>query len=492
MDLLAFLAKYAINLKAANFPVLTDRRRGHNTSNLEVLMLGDSHGWGQGSPGYDVIFPAYSSHMAVPYSKGFYAGLRDHIKRKYDFYPKPVLPGRGNLASKLDLVSGIYREIEVEMAASVGAAGFYAPRHDDRQAAANLGYLAFNNKFSEKLIMLAPDSSGSALCQVDMLGHASKVYIGVLSGRSGAKLEVYFQETGIDGGFVNDHGAMRKGNTAGALYPQADGFPMITRIENGVHHRVPNRDEVKVMESSIVIDTFKPDGDEEIVYCIDYGQKQLGKLCFEYAGVNPQAVEFKNSVFSSDVPILAIRGIIFEGNDVRNFSMGGHTVGQWLGDGTPSYNDPPYAHIEELLRYVPFTPALTIIQAPIVNEYLRQTPVDTFTANLEKLLAKMNHHHNREGTRKMDVLLFTTPGDKIITFEGGASSPISYDQYYGAVKAFAARYGYGFVDFEQYFRDCVLSGLLDYEFLFDDPIHPGPFVNEFIRVKLCEIIDLIM
>ncbi|BBI31913.1 hypothetical protein KCTCHS21_13120 [Cohnella abietis] len=454
-------------------------------------MLGDSHGWGQGSPGYDVIFPAYSTHMSVPYSKGFFAGLREHIIRKYDFYPAAILPGRGNQAGNRNPVSGIYKEIEVDVVAPVSAAGYYAPRHDERQAAANLGYLAFNNKFSEKLLILAPDTSGSAMFQVDMLTHASKVYIGVLTGRSGAKLEVYFEQKGIDGGFVHDQGTVRRGNTGGFLYPQADGYPIITTIENG-EHRVPIRNEVTVTESSVVIDTFNPDGNEEVVYCIDYGQKQLGNLCFTYAGANADAVAFEHPECPCEAPDLRLRGIIFDGNNVRNFSMGGHTVGQWLGDGTPSFNDPPYPHVDELLRYVPFTPQLTIIQAPIVNEYLRQTPIATFTANLASLLDKLNHHYNHEGLKGMDVLLFTTPGDKVITYEGGASAPIGYGEYYGAVKAFAIKYGYGFVDFEQYFRDCVTAGLLDYEFLFDDNIHPGPYVNEFIREMLSDIIDLMM
>jgi len=492
VDTLSFLAKAAINLKAVNFPVLTARRRAHKTTDLEVLMLGDSHGWGQGSPGYDVIFPVYSAHMAVPYSKGFFAGLREHIAQKYDFYVTPILPGRGNQAGKLNLVSGIYKEIEVDVPTSVSAAGFYAPRQDEGQAAAHLGYLAFRNKFSEKLIVLAPDNSGSAQCQVDMLTHASKVYIGVLSGRSGAKLEVYFEQQGIDGGYVvTDQGTVRRGNTAGCLYPQADGYPIVTRIEHG-EHRMLARNEAAVTESSVVIDTFNPDGNEEVVYCIDYGQKQQGRLCFAYAGANPDAVTFEHPECSCEVPVLRLRGIIFDGNDVRNFSMGGHTVGQWLGDGTPSFNDPSYSHVDELLCYVPFTPTLTIIQAPIVNEYLRQTPIDTFTANLTILLDKLSQHHNREGTRRMDVLLLTTPGDKLITYEGGASAPIGYGEYYDAVKQFAAKNGYGFVDFEHYFRECVAAGLLDYEFLFDDYIHPGPYANEFIREMLSEIIDLIM
>jgi len=60
------------------------------------------------------------------------------------------------------------------------------------------------------------------------------------------------------------------------------------------------------------------------------------------------------------------------------------------------------------------------------------------------------------------------------------------------VKEFSSEHGYGFIDFEHYFRDCVTSGLLDYEFLFDDPIHPSPYVNEFIAKMLAEWVDLVM
>ncbi len=63
-EFLDFLAKYAINMKAAQFPVLTKNRREKKTTDMEIVMLGDSHGWGQGSPGYDITLPVYSTHMA--------------------------------------------------------------------------------------------------------------------------------------------------------------------------------------------------------------------------------------------------------------------------------------------------------------------------------------------------------------------------------------------------------------------------------------------
>src|SRR5690606_17051307 len=154
--------------------------------------------------------------------------------------------------------------------------------------------------------------------------------------------------------------------------------------------------------------------------------------------------------------------------------MGGHTVGQWLGDGSASYNDPSYPHIAEILRFVSFTPTLTIIQVPIVNEYLRQTPLATLRTNLTMLIDKLKSHHNADGSKAMDVLLFTTPGNKGIISEAERSAPITYDDYYAVVREFEVEQGYGFIDFNLYLRDCVKAVLLDYAFLFDDPIHPNP------------------
>lgn len=482
MDGLAFFSKYALNLTAKNFPVLTARRRAHQTTDMEIILLGDSHGWGQGSPGFDVILPAFSAHMAVPYSNGFYARLRKHIADKYGFYPSEV--SNRELFHPADLfhsVSGKYHRLRMDVPAEPKAAGFYAPRSEDNFSKETFGYLSSDHKFNEDLLAISPEDNGTALCYVDMKSHATKLYIGVAAGRSGARLEIYFQ-----------HRAGRKGNTAGFLYRPSEGYPKVTRVVNGEHVPV-HKDEVKIsLRENVIIDTFKAGGEEEIVYCIDYGEKQRGRLCFAYAGAHPDAAPFESRDLVLPSAAIRLRGVVFDGNDVRNFSMGGHTVGQWLGDGTASFNDDSQPHVEQLLRFVPFTPTLVIIQAPIVNEYLRQTPIAAFTDNLQTLIERLSRHHNESGDRRTDFLLFTTPGDKSIAYEGAASAPIRYEDYYGAVGNFAERSGIGLVDFERYFRDQVAARVLDYEFLFDDPIHPSPFVNEFIARTLGQAIDLIM
>ncbi|GGD59043.1 SGNH/GDSL hydrolase family protein [Paenibacillus nasutitermitis] len=480
-DVLPFLAKYAINLRAAQFPVLTARRRGHETTDLEIIMLGDSHGWGQGSLGYDVVLPTPFTHMAVPYSNGFFARVRKHVVNKYDWYQDAVIPGPGNHEDPIMKVKGISDMLDVEVTSPVSAVGFYSPSRLD-QARTNLGYLAGLNKFGSKLLTMAPDpaNGNEAKFYVDMKAYASKLYIGVLSGTDGGMLEISLRDEDEDR-HQSDYPLSRM-----------EGFPKVTRIDHGVHRSVSCENGRITLQKSVVLDTFSPDGDEEVVYCIDYGQKVKGRIYFSFAGAGLLADSLIRVGESPISPIVSLRGIMFDGNNIRNFSMGGHTVGQWLGDGTESFNDPSYPHMDELLRFVPFTPSLAIIQAPIVNEYLRQTPIVTFTANLTELLSKMNLHHNHKGNRKMDVLLFTSLGDKAIIFEGAPSAPVSYEDYYEALRQFASLNDYGFVDFEKYFRDCVNAGLLDYELLFDDNIHPGPYPNEFIGKFLAEIIDLIM
>lgn len=488
---LTFLTNYAINMKAANFPVLTANRREKKTTAIEIIMLGDSHSWGQGGPGYDVIPPVYSTHMAIPYNKGYFARLQKHLIAKYDLYQSAYIPGFWNNGLKIKGIGGSCKQTTQKIMEPMAAQGFYAPHSDETQTMKHLGYLAQYKKFNEALLVMAPKSldGQKSIFYVDMEAHATCVYIGLITGRSGARLEVFFREQNSENGDFIEFG---KRNIAGMLYTQAEGFPKVTRVMNGVHYPVAEAEAAVEHSTHIVIETYRAAADEEAVYCIDYGQKQKGRLVCAYEGAHSDALPFSDEEPDWQCPVLRIRGLIFDGNDVRNFSMGGHTTGQWLGDGSASFNDPDYPHLAEVLRFIPFTPTLVIIQAPVVNEYIRQTPINRFTANLNTLIEVLNNHHNKAGGRKMDVLLFTTPGDKTIQYENQASSPISYEAYFAAVKEVCEQKGYGFIDFERYFHDCAASGLLDYEFLFDDPIHPSPYVNETIAKTLTEVVDLIM
>jgi len=483
VDELTFFAKYAFHLTADNFPALTERRRTHLTTDAEVLLLGDSHGWGQGSPEYDV-HSASRPHMAAPYSNGFYGRLRQHIIGKYGWY----VADSGQVEYSHPLagfapVSGGGKV--VRMTRPIGdkydAAGIYAPRAVEQDDRETWGYLATDHKFSEELIVLPERRLGESALNWDMTAYATKLYIGVVASSWGARLEVNFEPYGGS-----------KGVAAGYVYPPLEGYPQVTRLVSGTHTPVAGG-EVEVLQGQrIVIDTYFAGGEAEVVYCIDFGQKQKGRLRFAQAGANTKAKSFEQEHDQLSCPIVALRGVVFDGNNVRNFSMGGHTVGQWLGDGTPSFNDESQAHMDQLLRYVPFTPTLVVIQVPIVNEYLRQTPLAVFTSHLHDLTDKLSRHLNEDGQRRTDFLLLTTPGDKQIMFQDEPSAPIRYEDYYEAAREFARASGAGFIDFAHYFESCVHDGILDYELLFDDPIHPSPFVNEFIARRLGQAIDLLM
>lgn len=370
----------------------------------------------------------------------------------------------------------------------VMAAGFYSALTRTDSSFAHLGHLATEHKFGNELCIVEPeyisDGTRKAEWAYEMVSHASKVYIGVLAGRNGAKLEVDLQTP--------------------PYYSRPEGYPKVYRVTGGKHDPLKEPQVQSTPSGSIIIDTYEAAEYREQVICIDYGKKHKGTLAFRYAGAHEQAdsnhadwAELTGQTPCSDLhklsqPVLMIRGIVFDGNNIRNFSMGGHTVGQWLGDGTSSYNDGPYPHIDEILSFVPFTPSLAIIQAPVVNEYLRQTPLTVFKNNLDTLIRKLGDHHNKAGNREMDVLMFTTLGDQRVQFEGEASLPISYPDYFQTVKQYCLEGGYGLIDFQQYFCDTVQAGLLDVELLFDDAIHPGPFANEFIAQGLQAALDRVM
>ncbi|MBP1990750.1 SGNH/GDSL hydrolase family protein [Paenibacillus eucommiae] len=493
VSMLSFLHTYAAHLQTSSFPVVTENRRKKKTVEREIVLLGDSHSWGQGSTDSDTS-RYYSSHMAYPYSKGYYASLAAHVRHNLEMYPSPLVPF---LSKQVSPISGLFKTAQIDLTKPISAKGFYAATAlGDEQAVTDLGYLAEASKFDASVCVMAPGDAGSekltdAVCRIEMEAHARELFIAVLAGPHGAKLEVALQTQ--------------------PYYDSPPDYPKVFRVISGNKLELGEQEGGKVQDVDVVgngdengngqagthavksiwIDTYAADGLEETVYCIDYGVKQKGTLTFSYAGASEKAERLCIDEVQLGTPALLIRGVVFDGNQIRNFSMGGHTVGQWLGDNTHSYNDGPHPHVDHLLNYVPFTPTLVIIQAPIVNEYLRQTELAQFTSHLTELIQKLNGHLNETGERKMDVLMFTTLGDQNIQFKGAPSLPISYDQYYDAVKQYCSEHSYGIIDFRQFFVDKVEAGQLDDDLLFDDAIHPSPFANAFIAKGLTGVWDLL-
>jgi len=464
---LSFFRRYACNLTASAFPVLTANRRAGRTTEREIVLLGDSHSWGQGSPDFDGLH-IYSPHMAVPYNKGYYARLSRHVEQKLEMTQAAVLP-----FSAEALLQGRYQEGRYEISGPLEATGFYSHEANRGKAFEHLGYLAEDGKFGHGVFVLGLPESGEKseepCCSLTMDAHARKLFIAIAAGPHGAKLEIKLRTP--------------------PYYVKPPDFPKVYRVSASQLLETVWPEAETTAPDSVIIDTYS-ETISEYVYCIDYGTKQKGAVLLRYAGAHEAADASGLGGLTLAGPSVLIRGIVYDGNRIRNFAMGGHTVGQWLGDGTLSFHNEAYPHIDELLDYVPFTPTLAVIQAPVVNEYLRQTELSSFTHHLSLLIGKLNGHLNPSGSRKMDVLVFTTPGDQNILYRGAASLPNTYSSYYEAVHRFCLNSACGFIDFQRYFADAVEAGL-DHELLYDDAIHPSPFVNEFIAKGLTGAFDLL-
>ena len=320
--------------------------------------------------------------------------------------------------------------------------------------------------------------------RVRMREHASKMYLGVLKTPNSSKLNIYFREdfkgireTDLFDDVINP--------TTNTFYKLKNGYPIVTRVVNGDFITL-DTNEFSFVDNKIIIDTYSP-SNVDVVYCVDWGFKQKGEIVFEYGGENVSAV--KDSDYLST--LFYIRGIFFDRNTFLNHSMGGHTTGAWLGT-MASFNDSARNHIADIKKYLCFTPTLLLIQAPIVNEYLNQTTIQTFKNNLDSIISTLNSHRSPAETKNMDVLFFTTVADRTKDYSGTDLASIKYNDYFNGLKEYCNSNNYGLIDFREGFKDMVSKNIIDYDFLYDNDIHPSPFVNEYIAKELYKAIDLIM
>lgn len=82
--------EYAYNIDSDSFPALIAGRRNKRTSSREILVIGDSHTWGQGSADCDYVDNLTSKHIGQPYNGGFGNRVAEYLSHKYDFYDSMV------------------------------------------------------------------------------------------------------------------------------------------------------------------------------------------------------------------------------------------------------------------------------------------------------------------------------------------------------------------------------------------------------------------
>lgn len=309
-----------------------------------------------------------------------------------------------------------------------------------------------------------------------------KAYIAVKVGPAGMRLRVSMPATpgGVDRLPFSRMDAYTATNTPRWNYGRTD-FPRVYVVSEAGPLIGTTVDRASVNADSVVLNTYS-DSLADVVVCIDYGSKTRGRLVIQLDGADPASLGYYADV----------RGVLFDNNQVTNFSLGGHTIGQWMGY-SASYSDVAIDHLARISTYSKCNPHLAIVQLPLVNEYLRQTEISAFKEHISNLIYRVNGIQNGLPTdRYTDFLFFTTIGTQAQEFLGATSSAITYDMYVAAAKEQCIASGVGFVDCRAMLRDMVSSGLISQDRLFSDDAHPSSAANELISQKIISIIDEIL
>lgn len=323
----------------------------------------------------------------------------------------------------------------------------------------------------------------NAVLRADPQQPFRKVYIGVRKHPAGRKIAVGLRDASAGSTAWNPAGhlagAAQYDNTPVWSWGRA-GYPTIKLIGTDGSRVDATPYGGTVQADRVEIDTYAAT-EADVVYEIDFGSKVHCPVYVQDVGNGAGGA----SQYSG------IRGLLFDNNQVTNFAMGGHTIGQWMGD-SASYNDPARDHLADVLAYAKATPHLAVTELPIVNEYLRQTPLATFKANIVTFMSRVNGTLNSGGSKQTDFLFFTTIGTRQVEFEKAASSPITYDDYVNAAKEQIIASGAGLLDCRAVLKEMVAQGQIDHNRLYADDIHPSSAANELIAERVIEALGRIL
>lgn len=310
-----------------------------------------------------------------------------------------------------------------------------------------------------------------------------KLFLGVSKHNAGRKIALFLGNGSSGGVNYNPYGHFMAANSA-VLRPQWNfgltGYPKVNLIDTVGNRIDATPYGVTIASNYIQFDTYAATSGD-VVYEIDFGSKVHSPVWIQDYGVGSGGT----SLYST------VRGIIYDNNSVTNWAMGGHTIGQWMGDGA-SYNDGARDHLGDIIEYTKSTPYLVVTELPLVNEYLRQTSIAAFKTNIATFMSRLNGAMNPGGTKVTDFLFFTTLGGKDVEFDGATSSAITYDMYVQAAKEQCVASGAGFLDCRKMIKEMVANGTIDKNRLFADNNHPSSFANELMAKQVCTILDEVL
>lgn len=246
--------------------------------------------------------------------------------------------------------------------------------------------------------------------------------------------------------------------------PVRTGYPKAGYIlTNG--QQFEDTETITIDGAGVTIDTYAA-GNQDLVYWIDWGVKVQSRL-FVY--------DMGNSASGSNISSL-FRGIILDNNGATNYAMGGHTFGAMIGTQS-SFAGDTRDHMADITAYAKVPFKLAFVEIPFVNEFLKQTSIADFKANM---IEYANRIVEAGGTqvRLTDLLFMTTLGPKSQEFGGGTPAPIGIAQYVVAAKEVCVQIGAGLLDCRQEILDLVKMGEVDVDSCYADENHPSNWVNQ--------------
>lgn len=240
--------------------------------------------------------------------------------------------------------------------------------------------------------------------------------------------------------------------------------------------------------NSIIIDTSDHiNANQEEFYIIDFKQKKKGRIKLSVAGPGSNNTG-KHPLTNTEV--IMSRGIICGNMDLfRNWSLGGHSTGAWLGH-EESFWKECRNHIQDAAKYMTAKIRGIVIQAPLVNEWLKQTPIDVFKSRLTETINILECSN---------VIILTTLGlkDREFGISGEnvaqnhkSDEKITFEQYAIAVKDWtesqiiSGNNNVTFLDCRRCLKDLVVQGVLKPDDLYINNGHPSPVANEIIADML--------
>jgi hypothetical protein len=476
--------------------------------NRKIPFLGDSHGWGEGGCGYQGASAGVSVHAEWPQNKGFYGRLRDYFYKKYDSKPWRCVPlGNGNetqatatvqtgalvnnwqqkyedeilFTNVPRFISGNYRIYPQTKSAMSGYnttmnSWLNAEAQEDTYSQAQYRHNADIGLFTKWQMELAPATGASGVL-MDLKTPTRYIFIAALMGPDQGVMNLELLDDVLD---ITTQAVSTWGDTNFGT-----AVPLVNYMDVNNNPQVVSSPTATVNATNILIDMHNGVGYSYTVFMIDLGQKKQGTIRMSCGTPNSSATS--NATFGC--PIITCRGIIIGNNDViKNWSCGGHTTGAMLGL-EMSFSGENHNHVADIKTYMEGNLGGSygniqgiILQAPIVNEYLRQNPVATMTTNLTSIATALGQGN---------MLVFTTIGQMNMEFVTDTGA-ITYQNYFDALRLWCVNSAVEvtYVDCRSYLKQLVANGIVRYQDLYYNNEHPSSMANEIIFGMLKQAVDL--